>query len=106
MSRRVIGFGSLVIFLSLPLLASLARAADGDPLKFEVYEGKDKEFHWRLKQGDDIIGTGGQGYKEKASCTKAIEGIKKGLESGKDKFEVYEDNAKAFRWRLKAANGQ
>jgi len=71
-----------------------------------VFEDKEKEFRWRLKHGDDILGTAGQGYKEKASCKKAIEGIKKGLENDKDKFEVYEDNAKAFRWRLKAANGQ
>jgi uncharacterized protein len=107
MSRRLMGFGSLVVFLSLPVVApALLRAADGDPLKFEIFEDKDKEFRWRLKQGDEIIGTAGQGYKEKASAKKGIEGIKKGLESDKDKFEVYEDNAKAFRWRIKASNGQ
>jgi len=107
MARRLIGFGSLVVFLSLPVLAPVVlRAADGDPLKFEVFQDKEKEYRWRLKQGDDIIGTAGQGYKEKASCKKGIESVQKGLESGKDKFEVYEDNAKAYRWRIKAANGQ
>jgi uncharacterized protein YegP (UPF0339 family) len=106
MSRRIVGFGSLFVFLSLPLAVSALRAADGDPLKFEVFEDKEKEYRWRLKQGEEIIGTAGQGYKEKASCKKGIEGIKKGLESDKDKFEIYEDNAKAFRWRIKASNGQ
>lgn len=106
MTRRIIALGSLVVFLALPLAQGLVRAADGDPLKFEVFQDKDKEYRWRLKHGDDIVGTGGQGYKEKASVTKAIDGIKKGVENGKDKFEVYEDNAKAYRWRLKAANGQ
>ena len=98
--KRAIGFGSLMVFLSLPLMAPrFLRAADNDPLKFEVFEDKEKEFRWRLKQGDDIIGTAGQGYKEKASCKKAIEGVKKGVENEKDKFEVYEDNAKAYRIR-------
>ena len=63
------------------------------------------EYRWRLKQGDDILGTAGQGYKEKASCTKGIEGVKKGVADGKDKFEIYQDNAQAFRWRLKSSNG-
>jgi uncharacterized protein YegP (UPF0339 family) len=107
MSRRIIGLSALIVILALPAAApSLLRAADADPLKFEVFEDKAMEFRWRLKQGDDILGTAGQGYKEKASCKKAIEGIKKGLDNDKDKFEIYEDNAKAFRWRLKAANGQ
>ncbi|OAI49434.1 hypothetical protein AYO44_18510, partial [Planctomycetaceae bacterium SCGC AG-212-F19] len=83
MTRRSIGFSLLIAFLSLPLVAPLAlRAADGDPLKFEVFEDKDKEHRWRLKQGDEIVGTAGQGYKEKASVKKAIESVKKGLESG------------------------
>lgn len=107
MSRRTSGLGSLIVFLSLPLVAPVFLcAADGDPLKFEVFEDKDKEYRWRLKQGDEIIGTAGQGYKEKASCKKAVDGVKKGLETDKDKFEIYEDKALMFRWRLKAANGQ
>src|SRR5437870_4348496 len=107
MPRRV--FAILVVAMAAILLAGRAAevlAQDKAALKFEIFEDKDKEFRWRLKQGDDIIGTAGQGYKEKASCKKAIDGIKKGLENEKDKFEIYEDNAKAYRWRLKAANGQ
>jgi uncharacterized protein YegP (UPF0339 family) len=107
MLRRAVCLGSLLVFVALPLLAlGVSRAADKDPVVFEMFQDKEKEFRWRLKQGDDIIGTSGQGYTAKASCTKGIEGIKKGLENGKDTFEIYEDNAKAFRWRLKASNGQ
>src|SRR5262249_32176939 len=69
-------------------------------------EDKDKEFRWRLKMGEDIIGTSGQGYKTKESCKKGIEAVKKELDNDKAKFEFYEDSAKAFRWRLKAINGQ
>lgn len=107
MSRRAVGFVSLFVILSLALIVpGVLRAADNDPLTFEMFQDKEKDFRWRLKQGDDIIGTSGQGYKQKTSCQKGIEGIKKGLENGKDTFEVYEDNAKAYRWRLKASNGQ
>jgi uncharacterized protein YegP (UPF0339 family) len=106
MSRRILGFGTFLV-LSLPLVGpALLRAADDAALKFEVFEDKEKEFRWRLKHGDEILGTAGQGYKEKASCKKGIEGMKKGLENDKDKFEVYEDKAKEYRWRLKASNGQ
>jgi uncharacterized protein YegP (UPF0339 family) len=107
MSRRAVSFASLLVLIALALIApGFLRAADKDSLTFEMFQDKEKEFRWRLKHGDDIIGTAGQGYKEKASCKKGIEGVKKGLENDKDTFEIYEDNAKAFRWRLKASNGQ
>jgi len=101
---------SVLLFLALPLvgprsLQPAGLAADGDALKFEIFEDKDKEFRWRLKQGEEILGTSGQGYKAKDSCKKGIESVKKAVESPKG-FESCEDNAKAFRWRLKAANGQ
>jgi uncharacterized protein YegP (UPF0339 family) len=106
MVQRMIGLGSLIACVLFVVAPRETRAADGDALKFEVFQDKEKEYRWRLKQGDEIVGTAGQGYKEKASCKKSIDSIKKGLENDKDKFEVYEDNAKAFRWRLKASNGQ
>jgi uncharacterized protein YegP (UPF0339 family) len=101
----------MLLFLALPLvgpsgLQPTGWAADKDALKFEIYEDKDKEFRWRLKQGEDIIGTSGQGYKAKDSCKKGIEAVKKEVDNDKAKFEVYQDSAKAFRWRLKASNGQ
>lgn len=107
MSRRALCVGLFFAVLALVFAAPIAvGAADGDPVRFEIFQDKDKEFRWRLKQGDDIVGTSGQGYKAKASCRKGIDGIKKGLQSEKSTFEVYEDNAKAYRWRLKASNGQ
>lgn len=107
MTRRAFAFTILAIFVASPVLSPrLLRAADNGPLTFQVFQDKAKEFRWRLKQGDDIIATSGQGYKAKASCLKGIEGIKKGLKDGKDTFEIYEDNAGEYRWRLKASNGQ
>jgi uncharacterized protein YegP (UPF0339 family) len=106
MSRRTRRISPLLFVIALPLFApSVLRAAD-QKVAFEVYQDRGMEYRWRLKQGDDILGTAGQGYKEKASCTKGIEGIKKGLADGKDKFEIYQDNAQAYRWRLNSSNGQ
>jgi uncharacterized protein len=83
-----------------------AVAQDGK-LKFEMYQDNAKEFRWRLKAANGaVLATGGQGYKAKADCQKGVERIKADVAGDKLKFEVYEDNAKQFRWRLKAANGQ
>jgi uncharacterized protein len=107
MHSRFSSFRFLIVVLSLTVAGpAVVRAADGDPLKFELYQGQDKQYHWRLKEGDMILATAGQGYSDKSSCKRAIDGVKKGLESDKHKFEIYEDNAKAYRWRLKAVNGQ
>src|SRR4029453_406050 len=82
-----------------------ALLAQEDRLKFEVYQDAAKDFRWRLKAGNgEVLATAGQGYKAKAHCMKGWERIK--TEADKLAFEDYEDNAKAFRWRAKAANGQ
>src|SRR5262245_58505892 len=94
-----------------PVSGQLRAAQSGkSKLKFELYEDAAKEFRWRLKAANgEILATGGQGYKAKADCKRAVERIQeelgKGSKSGYD-FEVYEDKAKEYRWRLKAANGQ
>jgi uncharacterized protein YegP (UPF0339 family) len=76
-------------------------------LKFEMYEGADKEYRWRLKTADGkILATAGQGYKSKESCKHGIDLVKTEAGTDKLKFEEYEDKAMEHRWRLKAANGQ
>jgi uncharacterized protein len=98
--------------IALSALAALAMAqwpatlsAQDDRLKFEIYQDAAKDFRWRLKAGNgEVLATSGQGYKAKADCVKGVERIK--AEADKLAFEDYEDNAKAFRWRAKAANGQ
>src|SRR5262245_5945266 len=108
---RSFALAATLLVLALPLvgprgLQPTGRAADKDALRFEIFEDKDKEFRWRLKQGEDIIGTSGQGYKTKESCKRGIEAVKKELANDKATFEVYKDSANAFRWRLRAINGQ
>lgn len=107
MTRKLaIGFGAIALWLVLPILGTTARAADKSTLTFEVYQDKAKEYRWRLKDGDMIVATAGQGYKAKDSCKKGIQSLQKDLQTGKGMFEFYQDNAKAFRWRFKATNGQ
>jgi uncharacterized protein YegP (UPF0339 family) len=85
----------------------LARQAGDGKLKFEIYQDNAKEYRWRLKAANAaILATSGQGYKAKADCKHGVERIKEDVASGKLKFEVYEDAAKEYRWRLKATNGQ
>jgi uncharacterized protein YegP (UPF0339 family) len=90
-----------------PPPGQLAVAQAGRGLKFEIYQDAGKEYRWRLKAGNgEILATAGQGYKAKADCQKGIERIQENVASEKLKFEVYEDKALEYRWRLKAANGQ
>jgi len=91
-------------FVALMGLSAMA-GADGK-LMFEVYQGKDDQFRWRLKDGDSTLATGGQGYKAKADAKKGIASVQKAAANPKANFEIYEDESKAQRWRLKASNGQ
>lgn len=99
---RVLTAAAIVVGLS----ASAAPAQD-TKLKFEMYKGKDDQFRWRLKAGNGaILATAGQGYKAAADAKHGIELVQKAGTDSKEKFELYEDEKKEHRWRLKAANGQ
>lgn len=92
------------VFGGLLVLAASAPAQDAK-MTFELYKGKDDQFRWRLKAGNGaVLATAGQGYKDKADAKHGIELVQKA--DDKTKFEVYEDDKKEFRWRLKAGNGQ
>ncbi len=83
-----------------------ARAQASRTLKFETYQDRGKQYRWRLRSSNgQVIATSGQGYKDKRDRDSAIERIKKDAAT-RLKFETYQDNAKAQRWRLKATNGQ
>jgi uncharacterized protein YegP (UPF0339 family) len=91
-----------VALLAAGLFATAAAAAD---MKFEIYKDKSDEFRWRLKGGNgETLATAGQGYKAKEDARKGAELLIKS--DDKSKFEVYEDEKKEFRWRLKAGNNQ
>ena len=106
----VAALGLLVASYLLVFGAGL-RASPGAPqdrkTKFEIYPDAKKEYRWRYKAANgEISATSGQGYKSKSSCQDAVDKLKAGAGADKYKFEVYEDNAKKFRFRMIASNGQ
>ena len=77
-------------------------------------------FRFNLKAGNGQVIATSQTYKSKPSCKNGIKSVQKnapaapiedqtveGFEKQKHpKFEVYQDKAGEFRFRLKAANGE
>ncbi len=103
MSRAL---SATAIVAGLLYLIGPAPAQDAK-MKFEMYKGKDEQFRWRLKAANGaILATAGQGYKAVADARHGVELVQKAGTDDKEKFEVYEDEKKEHRWRLKAANGQ
>jgi uncharacterized protein YegP (UPF0339 family) len=96
---------SLASFV-LALVGLSAAARPDDKMTFEIYQGKDNQYRWRLKEGDTTMATAGQGYKAKADAKKGIASVQKAASNPKANFEIYEDEGKNQRWRLKASNGQ
>ena len=95
----------LVGLASPPVVAQAKN--EGAKMKFELYQGKDDQFRWRLKAANGaVLATAGQGYKAKADAKNGIELVQQSGSDDKLKYELYEDDKKEHRWRLKAANGQ
>lgn len=85
--------------------------------KFVVKEGKGG-FRFNLVAGNgEIIGIS-EAYSSKAACLSGVESVRKHAAAAKiedqtagesatnPKFEVFQDKAGEFRFRLKAANGE
>jgi len=101
---------------------------------FELYEDKGGKFRWRLRhRNSNIIADSAQGYTRRTNAQNGIESVRRNalggalleleteLEESTDEaeegvvayppgeskatFEVYEDNAGEYRWRLKHTNG-
>lgn len=97
---------AILLLAGLFALGAPARAADPE-MKFETYKDKAGEFRWRLKAANGgVLATGGQGYKALADAKGGIELIKKAGGDEKMTFEVFLDESKEYRWRLKAGNAQ
>ncbi|MFC7026766.1 DUF1508 domain-containing protein [Halomicroarcula sp. GCM10025710] len=79
---------------------------------FEVYEDNAGEFRWRLFDGEDIIADSGEGYTERNKAVRAVERVQSYaadadlLTIGSAAFEIYEDRAEEWRWRLRHRNGE
>jgi uncharacterized protein YegP (UPF0339 family) len=83
-----------------------------DDMEFEVYEDGGGEFRWRLRGGnEEIMADGGEGYESRDGAEEAVDRVRNylpdadTLDVGSAAFEVYEDRAGKFRWRLRHRNG-
>ncbi len=79
---------------------------------FELYEDSAGEYRWRLRhENGNVIADGGEGYSNKSNAHEAIERVQgyapdaDVLDVGQAAFELYEDAADEFRWRLRHRNG-
>ncbi len=73
--------------------------------KFEVYKDKAGEHRFRLKASNGEIILTGEGYKEKASCAKGIESVKKNAVIA-ERFAKEKTKSGKFRFNLKSGNHQ
>ena len=78
----------------------------------ELYEDSAGEYRWRLRHDNgNIIADSGEGYSSKSGAKDAIERVKQygrdapALDVTSSAFEVYEDSAGEYRWRLRHRNG-
>ncbi|RLM68091.1 DUF1508 domain-containing protein [Halorubrum sp. Atlit-8R] len=79
---------------------------------FEVYEDAGGKWRWRLVHDNgNLIADSGGGYASKSNATDAVERVSEyapdagALAAGSAAFEIYEDTAGEWRWRLRHRNG-
>ena len=87
-------------------------AAEGGNAEFDVYEDNAGDYRWRLVHTNgNIIADGGQGYSSKTGAEDAVSRVRSHapeghvLDIGGAAFEIYEDAAEEWRWRLRHRNG-
>ena len=86
--------------------------------KFIITKAKNGEFTFNLKASNgEVIMTASETYTSLGACENGISSVKKnalshvedqtrGESATNPKYELYQDKAGEFRFRLKAANGQ
>jgi len=80
---------------------------------FEVYEDRGGDYRWRLVASNgELIADSGQGYSRKSRAEDAVERVTDyapeadTLDYDPAAYEVFQDNADEWRWRLRHRNGQ
>jgi len=93
-------------------IESVRRRVDEDDA-FEVFEDSAGEYRWRLvAENDEVVGDGGQGFASERGARDSVERVREyapeanALDYADAAFELYEDNAGEYRWRLLHENGQ
>ncbi|NIB99493.1 HVO_2922 family protein [Halobacterium sp. R2-5] len=75
-----------------------------DPASFEIYRDVAGEWRWRLvHENGNILADSGEGYTRRRDARRAVDRLQDRV--GDAEFDVYEDAADEYRWRLTAENG-
>jgi len=87
-------------------------APEGGAASFETYEDEAGEYRWRLVHDNgNVIADSGQGYDGEGGAEDGVVRVREYapetdlLQIGAAAFEVYEDAAGKYRWRLRHRNG-
>lgn len=90
-----------------------ASVDDRSDATFELYADAADEYRWRLRhRNGNIIADSGEGYTERREADAAIERVRERvgpaqyLRADPTAYEVYQDSADEWRWRLIHKNGQ
>lgn len=76
-----------------------------DPAGFEIYQDRGGEFRWRLvHRNGNVLADGGEGYTRRHDASRAVDRIRE--RADELDFDVYEDQAGEYRWRLRGGNDQ
>ncbi|MCD2199462.1 DUF1508 domain-containing protein [Halobacterium sp. KA-4] len=75
-----------------------------DPTSFEIYRDVAGEWRWRLvHKNGNILADSGEGYSRRRDARRAVDRLQDRVADAD--FDVYEDDAGEYRWRLRAENG-
>jgi uncharacterized protein YegP (UPF0339 family) len=120
-SVRRNALGADLLALETELEASIEEADEGvvayppgeSKATFELYEDNAGEYRWRLQHTNgNIIADPGEGYTERREAEAAIERVRERvgpaqyLRADPTAYEVYQDSADEWRWRLIHKNGR
>ena len=101
-----------------------ASAATMAARAFEIHEDKAGDWRWRLRATNgELVAMSEQGFSSKSGVVRALDVVRRnvaeadghteilsGEDAGETKtakgFEIYEDKAGQWRWRLRASNGE
>jgi uncharacterized protein YegP (UPF0339 family) len=74
-----------------------------DPSSFEIYRDVAGEWRWRLvHRNGNILADSGQGYSRRRNARRAVDSVRDRVTDAD--FDVDEDEAGEYRWRLRAEN--
>jgi uncharacterized protein YegP (UPF0339 family) len=95
---------------SVERVRGYAKSADYlklQPAAFEVYRDTGGKYRWRLlHKNGNILADSGQGYASRQKASQGLDSVQRNaVEGGNAEFEVYEDTAGEYRWRLVHRNG-